>query len=99
MPIDLSVGRSFFAKYEGRSIEDVADDVDHPRSSILRKVSARISPFDAQEESGEYYSRLSEISDAPPYRSSRSIASRFSVFANKAPFVFCPTIVDDILDI
>lgn len=39
MPIDLSLRCSFFAKYEGRSIEDVEDDVDDPRSSSLKKVN------------------------------------------------------------
>lgn len=53
MSIDLSLRRSFFAKYEGRSIEDVVDDVDHPRSSSLQKVNACIWSFSSAEESGE----------------------------------------------
>lgn len=55
MPIDLSLG--FFAKYEGRSIEDVADDVDHPRSSTFQKVNPCNSSF--EEES--YYRLFSNL--------------------------------------
>lgn len=77
--------------------------IDHPRSSTLRKVNARISPFEARrkKERGAESVRCSLVSenvrsppDVLPYRSLRSISFHFFTSWYKREFAFRSRIVD-----